>query len=378
MLTVDRLFSSLVRITYGSADRRAKIAMFDLDGTLIETKSGNKFPKDREDWRFLDNVQQKLRDLYADGHCLYIITNQAGISLGKTSLDDIVAKIGDVMKELDVPIQAFIAMKMDYWRKPNTSIVERYIIPTVEVAETVSEIFYVGDAAGRDGDFSDVDRKFAYNLYLLMRFYIAALPRQKFPVFYTEKYFTSNLQKEPFHWSGFDPASFLKEAQSNDSAIDLPSGKFMIIMIGPPGSGKSTVAKRISTSRPDVTVINQDTLGTKEACLKAFKHALTNGNSVIIDRTNPAPSDRKSFSDLKPNDYTLMYIYMKVPLPLAKHLSVVRLRMSPDAHAIPPIVYAKYSKALDLEDIADATVVQLDFVPQFVSNRHKLYFLQKS
>lgn len=49
--------------------RSPKCACFDMDGTLITTKSGKKFPEDVNDWKILYSgpVQGKLKDLFEDG-----------------------------------------------------------------------------------------------------------------------------------------------------------------------------------------------------------------------------------------------------------------------------------------------------------------------
>jgi bifunctional polynucleotide phosphatase/kinase len=45
-----------------------KVAAFDLDGTVIAPRSGNKFPKDKDDWKYWNGTVPKvIRDLHADG-----------------------------------------------------------------------------------------------------------------------------------------------------------------------------------------------------------------------------------------------------------------------------------------------------------------------
>lgn len=56
------------------------IAAFDLDHTIIKPKSGNKFPKDSDDWVLLDSVSKKINELYNNGYKIVIFTNQAGSS----------------------------------------------------------------------------------------------------------------------------------------------------------------------------------------------------------------------------------------------------------------------------------------------------------
>lgn len=60
-----------------------KIAAFDLDYTLIKTKSGNLFPKDENDWTWLyDNVPNILEELAKNKYNIVVFTNQKGISKG--------------------------------------------------------------------------------------------------------------------------------------------------------------------------------------------------------------------------------------------------------------------------------------------------------
>ncbi len=57
-----------------------QVAAFDLDGTLIRTKSGKKFPLSTADWTWWHPcVPEKLRALHRDGFRLVIFTNQGGI-----------------------------------------------------------------------------------------------------------------------------------------------------------------------------------------------------------------------------------------------------------------------------------------------------------
>ncbi len=44
-------------------NEKVKLAMFDMDFTVIKTKSGKKFPVSVNDWEFLENVPEKLRKL---------------------------------------------------------------------------------------------------------------------------------------------------------------------------------------------------------------------------------------------------------------------------------------------------------------------------
>jgi len=57
-----------------------KLACFDLDDTLIKTKTGRKFPQNRGDWTWWDSsVPDKLKSLKESGYKIVIFTNQLGL-----------------------------------------------------------------------------------------------------------------------------------------------------------------------------------------------------------------------------------------------------------------------------------------------------------
>ena len=67
----------------GEVKACAKIAAYDLDETIITTKSGRVFPIDHKDWRLLyhNRTAKKLQTLYyEENYKIVIITNQAGLA----------------------------------------------------------------------------------------------------------------------------------------------------------------------------------------------------------------------------------------------------------------------------------------------------------
>ena len=79
----------------GSDRSKKKIAAFDLDGTIIVTKSGKAFPKDVDDWCLFDSKLPKyLNKLTQElDYRFVIITNQMGIANKSTKVEDIKQKI---------------------------------------------------------------------------------------------------------------------------------------------------------------------------------------------------------------------------------------------------------------------------------------------
>ena len=51
-----------------------KVAAWDLDGTLIKTRSGSKFARDKDDWMWWRaSVKKKITDMHEEGYvaCVY-------------------------------------------------------------------------------------------------------------------------------------------------------------------------------------------------------------------------------------------------------------------------------------------------------------------
>lgn len=71
----------------------AKALFIDLDGTLIETKSGSTFPKDKDDWKFKRGILSRVKWLYDQGYKPIIISNQAGIDEGHITPLEFTSKV---------------------------------------------------------------------------------------------------------------------------------------------------------------------------------------------------------------------------------------------------------------------------------------------
>ena len=76
------------KICLNGANESTKIAAFDMDWTLIKTKTGRTFPNNEHDWQMWhDKVPSKLRRLVADGFRIVVFTNQGGVASGKRTVN---------------------------------------------------------------------------------------------------------------------------------------------------------------------------------------------------------------------------------------------------------------------------------------------------
>ncbi|KAJ0264087.1 Polynucleotide 3'-phosphatase ZDP [Hirschfeldia incana] len=148
-----------------------KIAAFDFDGCLANT-SVKKVGADA--WSLMyPSIPEKLQSLYSQGYKLVIFTNESNIDRWKNkrqaAVDSKIGRLNSFIKRVEVPVQVFIACgvassggKDDLYRKPKPGmwqLMKKHFNSGIEI--DMDKSFYVGDAAGRKGDHSDADIKFA-------------------------------------------------------------------------------------------------------------------------------------------------------------------------------------------------------------------------
>lgn len=96
-----------------------KVAAFDMDGTLIKTKSGKVHPVDTNDWQIaMPQISKKLREMLNEGYKIVILSNQSPIGNGRVKIEDFKKKIEGIVEKLGVPIQVFFASGKGFYRKP--------------------------------------------------------------------------------------------------------------------------------------------------------------------------------------------------------------------------------------------------------------------
>lgn len=179
--------------TYGATLKKVKIAAFDMDSTLITTISGFKFSKGPGDWQWWSNNVVPTLEKTAKEHLIIIFTNQGSvvasqgmIPLSKSYLN-LVGKVNLVVASLRNAVATEVlvyastkrpgkkghrvissAEQHEEMRKPNSGMwnkLEQYIQESLgdDFVIDKENSFFVGDAAGREGDHLDSDKVFAEN-----------------------------------------------------------------------------------------------------------------------------------------------------------------------------------------------------------------------
>jgi len=288
-----------------------KVAGFDLNSTLISTKSRKIVPIDENDWKFTFPTVPDILKKYKDkGYNIVIFTNQNGRDEGElNTLKKRIEYFSNAIKGIDFVI--FIAFDKNICRKPYPTFM-KILQPDLHSS------FYCGDTAGRVNDHDAVDYKFALNSGVK---------------FYTPEYiFMNELTNTPplLVLPTKNHASFVYKKSNTDPEI--------IIMVGLPASGKSYISKQISEEYGH-TILSLDILKTKSKFQKSLSNAIQERKNIIIDNTNVDIKNRKTFIDLGLiNNYTVKCIWICTSLKECQHNNHYRFYKF-NGKFIPNVVY---------------------------------------
>lgn len=363
-------FNSGGLLVYTSAGCRGshKIAAYDMDGTLITTKSGKVFPINNDDWKLaFGTVVGTLKAKYNDNHKIVIFTNQAGLSSGKTVRANIKTKIERIIAALGVPVQAFVATGNNCFRKPLTGMWQTLSdLKNDGVTIDMEQSIYVGDAAGRPEnklikkkkDHSHADRFFAANLELAFK-----TPEEHFV--------QQSLQK----WipASFDARAMLRDCMAQASKFTLSTVAEAILMVGGPGTGKSSFCQRYL--RPHgFEVISRDSVGSWQKCVDRLNDCLRRNCRVVIDNTNGDKESRSRYLNAaKRNGIPCRCFVMTMSSRHAEHNIAFRELIDTRHAKIGRIVlntYKKHYQAPVLEE-GFTEIVHINFVPKFDNEQHR-------
>ncbi|KYQ92952.1 SAP DNA-binding domain-containing protein [Tieghemostelium lacteum] len=324
---------------------KPKIAGFDLDYTIVKTKSGNVHSINANDWLWWNTVvPERLVEKYKEGYHIVIFSNQGGIKSGSqrdnVKYNAITKKILAIADELKIPIGCFIATDDDINKKPSKSMWDFMLEECTDGSDIpiqISESFYVGDAAGRPegwkpgakADFSNSDSGFAKTVGMEFQ-----TPEQFF------------LDEPPFevNLSELIPAAPRTGAVVEGGSITCKEFE-MVIFVGFPASGKSTFARK-HYEPAGYVIVNGDTLKSKPAQIKLAKQSLAEKKSVVIDNTNGLSSTRAEWIALaKQYGASIRCFRFRTSYDLAMHLNYYRERTLNVKH-ISEMVYRIFNKNL--------------------------------
>lgn len=326
------------------------LALFDLDQTIIKPKGTNRFSISSDDWMFnykQDIIISKLKELIDNNYSIVIITNQAGI---KSKKEEWMKKLNNIYKVINKHINLELCILCSYehnmYRKPMNGFYYYLIDESKkEFNKIFKDIFYCGDAIGRIGDHSDCDIKFAHNSCI--RF------------IHPDEFFLNKiLFKSSIKYINFNKVN----QKFNPIFIE----KEIIVMVGYPASGKSTISKKYNEL--GYVIINQDTLKTKSKCIKLVEESIKQNKSIIIDSTNPSKESRNLwFAKVKNKSYKTKIIHMKTTYELSMHNNYYRylnnmMNNNYTTKIIPKIAYNIFKSKYEQPDKSECDeIIELEF-----------------
>jgi bifunctional polynucleotide phosphatase/kinase len=338
------------------------IIIFDLDGTVIKTKSGKVHPINSDDWIFnYDNVVEKLNNL--DHTIIGIISNQKGIK-SKEKLLQWQTKLTNIMKHINFHF-IFASFKDDRYRKPmigSWQYIKDNYLKNFNTGQ--KQIIYVGDACGREGDFSDTDLKFAKNCEFKFN-----TPEQFFNIG-IKKQIASITYPELNYYSKIEFNNILTQIKKS-----LNKEKILIMMIGFPGCGKSFMRKFLININSNFKYFNKDDIKEKIINNNLIHKNNSTINYIIDDNTNTTLKNRNELFKIYDGHYKIG-IYFDYELDLAMHLNYMRMYWF-GAELVKKVAYHTLNKKFDKPEEKDFDLfIKLDkILPDFnLEHNIKYYF----
>ena len=276
----------------------SKLAIFDFDWTLVRPREGRTFPRDVDDWQWTQPSVPTMLQGIAATHTVVILTDQTKqwkldqirAALAAASLPDTTVIVGNQTKKPSTALFMSVFPDFDYM---------------------THDAYFVGDAAGRPGDWAAPDLEFARNLRVPF-----LTPDEFFPLAEAE--------------------------QSTQSLIEIPGIQEAVIMVGCPASGKSTLARTVFEPA-GYTIISGDELKTAAKMKKAATAAIAAGKSVVFDSTAGTLEKRAEFiACAKASGIPARIVWMDTPTDIAIGRNTARA--SAGGTKVPTIVFSVYKK----------------------------------
>ena len=407
-----------------------KILGMDLDWTLIRPIKGKIHPLDEHDWQFLYDAEhmRAISDKITAGYKLVIFTNQGGLlnnsnnkktgsgNGAKMDVEGFKRRWHIILERLEQeynikPFALLVSLYDDFNRKPCRGMwefLEDMMHTKYNVMIERAASLYVGDMAGRKGDYSASDLLFAMNLDIDFQipevFYgdeesgLASNKRDYLvkQVLADDRLFNPNKTITKQEGIIIKRQSKINAATQDEIITGTEDGhkQSLIIFVGSPASGKSSwyasYLKGLPGSR--LVYLGMDTFnGTLGKFHKEVYANLKIGKNVVVDNTNGSSIVREKLATIAHivnKDIQVIVVHFTTDKLVCLHLNALRTKMvnvcelqkkDNCGHNVPAVAihtYWKHFEPVDMDKEPDIDVVySIGFEPRFSGLDEKIYRL---
>jgi bifunctional polynucleotide phosphatase/kinase len=358
-----------------------RILGMDLDWTFIKPIKGKIHPIDENDWEFLTMDLSRIKSKIEEGYKFVIFTNQGGLlnlTTGKLGIEGFKNRWNAIYTKLQNEhginsVYLVASLYDDFNRKPFSGMweyIETVLNGNIKVDRTTS--LYVGDMAGRKGDYSSSDLLFAMNLGVNFQvpevFY--NMPNGKAVSNRTSVLMKAVEKNEKV----FNGRIFIDEfdktiSQKNKLILEdikklLLERQCLIMFVGSPASGKTSYYQENIKNIENQIYLSNDTFnGTPGKFNKEIEKTLRNGISVVIDNTNGTSKVREKYIKIARDinkesgkDIKIIVVKFNTEKEIVLHLNAIRTKLintcilkgNKDCkHNVPAVAIHSYWKRLE-------------------------------
>ncbi len=358
-----------------------RILGMDLDWTFIKPIKGKIHPIDENDWEFLTMDLSRIKSKIEEGYKFVIFTNQGGLlnlTTGKLGIEGFKNRWNAIYTKLQNEhginsVYLVASLYDDFNRKPFAGMweyIETVLNGNIKVDRTTS--LYVGDMAGRKGDYSSSDLLFAMNLGVDFQvpevFY--NMPNGKAVSNRTSVLMKAVEKNEKV----FNGRIFIDEfdktiSQKNKLILEdikklLLERQCLIMFVGSPASGKTSYYQENIKNIENQIYLSNDTFnGTPGKFNKEIEKTLRNGISVVIDNTNGTSKVREKYIKIARDinkesgkDIKIIVVKFNTEKEIVLHLNAIRTKLintcilkgNKDCkHNVPAVAIHSYWKRLE-------------------------------
>lgn len=335
-----------------------KIALFDLDNTLIVPKNGRNpatlhLDTDPKNYVYLDsheNLTKKFTLLKKAGYVIAIVTNQSKYRQQFGALE---LKLRHILKDFKTHLgwkpYMFINISPDFVKPSPQSFNLLLLLNSLEIKDikpnknqnilkiekvNLPQCFMVGDAVGKEDPYlpyryASFDKNYAKNI--------------------SNEFRNTHKKQKGFSQNSPDFCKFIRASDFfPHHKVEPRAHRELVITVGQPGSGKSTTSALLQKAGYDVCV--SDFIKDKDLLIDCVKKSLEGKNRVVVDALN--------FSKEQRSRYTKLARAMKVPIRLiwfvregrpwnsvrGKEEAIILGTTYRHKEPVPEVAYANYSK----------------------------------